>query len=47
MNDIDTMLKIYNTYEIDWMGDKIDSTNPLTKHHIIKKSKNMFLKNIE
>lgn len=39
MDDIDTMLKIYNTYDVDWMGDKIENSNPLTKHHIIKKAK--------
>lgn len=40
MEDINEMLKTYNTYEVDWMGDKIESFNPLTRHHIIKKEKN-------
>ncbi len=33
--DIEFMCKIYNTYDVDWMGDKIN--NNLTRHHIIKK----------
>lgn len=38
--DIINMIKIYNTYELDWMGDKISSPSDLTRHHIVKKEKN-------
>lgn len=38
--DILNMIKIYNTYEVDWMGDKINSLSDLTRHHIVKKEKN-------
>lgn len=33
--DIEFMCKIYNTYDVDWMDDKIN--NNLTRHHIVKK----------
>lgn len=36
-SDIKLMMKIYNTYDVDWMGDKISGGNPLTRHHIVKK----------
>lgn len=32
------MLKIYGPITVDWMGFKIDESNPLTFHHIHKKS---------
>ncbi len=32
--DIEFMCKIYGTYRVDWLGDKIH--NNLTKHHIVK-----------
>ena len=35
--DIRIMLSIYQTYEYDWLGDKIDNLEKLTKHHIRKK----------
>ena len=35
--DIEIMQKIYGTYELDWMGDKINYPSDLTRHHIIKK----------
>ena len=35
--DIELMIKIYNTFDIDWMGDTINSISDLTKHHIVKK----------
>ena len=35
--DIELMIKIYETYEIDWMGDEIKNLSSLTRHHIIKK----------
>ena len=35
--DIEKMINIYNTYEYDWMGDKINTPNDLTRHHIVKK----------
>lgn len=35
--DIEFMLQIYQTYEYDWLGDKINNINKLTKHHIVKK----------
>jgi hypothetical protein len=35
--DIKRMIEIYNTKDIDWMGDKITSLSDLTKHHIKKK----------
>ena len=37
MNDIESMVKIYNTKDIDWMGESINSVSDLTRHHIIKK----------
>ena len=36
-DDIVFMMKIYGTYDIDWMGDEIKSSSDLTRHHIIKK----------
>ena len=39
-DDIKEMMNIYNTFEIDWMGDKINSPSDLTRHHIIKKEHN-------
>ena len=36
-DDIEYMVKTYNTYELDWMGDKINTLSDLTRHHIIKK----------
>ena len=35
--DIEHMMKIYNTYEVDWMGEAITNPKTLTRHHIIKK----------
>jgi hypothetical protein len=35
--DIKLMVKIFNTTDIDWMGDEIIDVNFLTKHHIVKK----------
>ena len=35
--DIIEMINIYQTYEVDWMGDKITSLSDLTRHHIKKK----------
>ncbi len=35
--DILNMVKIYNTYSLDWMGDEIKSLSDLTRHHIVKK----------
>ena len=37
--DIEEMLKIYQTYEIDWMGDEIRDLSDLTRHHIVKRCK--------
>ena len=34
------MMDIYNTFNIDWMGDIIKSPSDLTRHHIIKKQHN-------
>lgn len=36
-SDIKLMVKIYNTYDLDWMGDEVKNVEFLTKHHIIKK----------
>ena len=36
-SDIEFMIQIYNTYDIDWMGDEIKSPSSLTRHHIIKR----------
>ena len=30
-------MKIYNTYEVDWMGQPFKSPSDLTRHHIIKR----------
>lgn len=38
-DDISIMMKIYNTFDIDWMGDVIGSLSDLTRHHIVKKEK--------
>jgi len=35
--DIRLMVKIYKTYEVDWMGDPFSDISALTKHHIVKK----------
>ena len=34
--DIKLMMKIYSTYELDWMGDEIGDASSLTRHHIVK-----------
>lgn len=39
-DDICEMINVYNTYEFDWMGDRINSPSDLTRHHIIKKQYN-------
>lgn len=38
--DIKLMLNIYQTYDIDWLGDKITKIDKLTRHHIQKKEEN-------
>ena len=35
--EIELMMKIYNTYDVDWMADEIKSPSSLTRHHIVKK----------
>ena len=35
--DIELMLNIYKTYNLDWMNDKVNDIKYLTKHHIVKK----------
>lgn len=35
--DIEFMARIYNTYEVDWLGDEINSVSDLTRHHIVKR----------
>lgn len=35
--EIKEMMNLYNTFNIDWMGDIIKSPSDLTRHHIIKK----------
>jgi len=37
--DIELMIKIYNTNKVDWLGYEINSPSDLTRHHIIKKEK--------
>ena len=39
-DDIRSMIEMYNTYELDWMGDSINSLSNLTRHHIVKKENN-------
>ena len=34
------MMNIYNTFNIDWMGDIIKHPSDLTRHHIVKKQHN-------
>lgn len=34
------MMNIYNTFNLDWMGDNIKSPSDLTRHHIKKKQYN-------
>lgn len=34
------MQQIYQTYDVDWMGDEIKDPSDLTRHHIIKREKN-------
>ena len=36
-DDIREMINIYNTYDYDWMGDKINNPSDLTRHHIVKR----------
>ena len=38
--EIQEMMNIYNTFNLDWMGDIIKSPSDLTRHHIIKKQHN-------
>ena len=38
--EILTMMNIYNTFNLDWMGDIINSPSDLTRHHITKKQYN-------
>ena len=35
--DVKEMINIYQTFDIDWMGDRINSLSDLTRHHIVKK----------
>lgn len=35
--DISLMIKIYKTYEYDWMGFEIKDPSELTRHHIVKR----------
>ena len=35
--DIKLMMKIYGTYEYDWLGDPFESESELTRHHIVKR----------
>lgn len=37
LNQIEVMIKIFQTYEVDWMGDKINNLASLTRHHITKR----------
>ena len=37
--DVELMLNIYKTYNLDWMNDKVNDIKCLTKHHIVKKEK--------
>ena len=39
-SEIETMVNIYNTYYVDWMGQSISSLSDLTRHHIVKKQNN-------
>jgi hypothetical protein len=36
--DIELMIKIYDTKDVDWMGDEIRDIKKITKHHIVKKA---------
>jgi len=36
-DDILYMVKIYSTYDTDWLGDKFNDLSELTRHHIVKK----------
>ena len=38
-NTIEIMTNIFNTYDVDWMGEKINDPSDLTCHHIVKKEK--------
>ena len=38
--DIQEMINIYKTFNIDWMGEKINNLSDLTRHHITKKQYN-------
>ena len=38
--DIRVMMKIYGTYDRDWLGDEFKDPKELTRHHIIKKEDN-------
>ena len=35
--DIEFMARLYKTYEMDWLGDPIESIRELTRHHIVKR----------
>ena len=35
--DIRIMIEIYDTHDIDWMGDIIRDPSDLTRHHIVKR----------
>ena len=37
--DIELMMDIYETYEVDWMGDSFSDPSQLTRHHIIKRER--------
>ena len=32
------MMNIYNTFNLDWMGDEIKTPSDLTRHHIKKET---------
>ena len=38
-DDLETMIAIYQTSDVDWMGDKVEDLKDLTRHHIVKKAK--------
>ena len=35
--DIALMIDIYHTYDMDWMGEEINNSSILSRHHIKKK----------
>ena len=37
--DIEIMVRLYETYDVDWIGCEFSRISELTRHHIVKREK--------